>query len=364
MNKRIATLIALVMAFCFITACRKEAVVLDFGDAASFESALNAGDNLEGKTVRFVADELHPNSAYGYNVWSGEHLNFVSPRNPDIKEGDVVDIRATEIISEGGSWFIKYEKVEGALVGENTVVSSDEDVVADEEVNGAIEDALSEINQSSEAEEEAEKEGMETSDAPAEEEPEPEVSKDQIEVKAELTQDNRIAVFITNNSDTIIDELDVQVEFLDASGLTIDMDSDGHDMVLPGYTVVSMIDTPSDEYADFKVDYNFSVGDHPHYENHSENVAIDANPGSDGVIVKVTNNADVTIDEIEFDVVLYKGDEVVNICYPEDVYDVAPGQTETVKVLAYDRQKLSSLVYDKDYDRIEVYLNQAHTFGF
>lgn len=53
-----------------------EEVIIDYGDAESFEVALNEGKNLEGKVVRFVAGEFHPDSKLGYNVWAGEHLNF------------------------------------------------------------------------------------------------------------------------------------------------------------------------------------------------------------------------------------------------------------------------------------------------
>lgn len=72
------------------------------------------------------------------------------------------------------------------------------------------------------------------------------------------------------------------------------------------------------------------------------------------MIVQITNNSDVDIDEIEFAVVLYNGDEIASIPYPEDVTNVKSGSTITEKVSTYG----------DEYDRFEVYLNQAHTFGF
>lgn len=107
-----------------IAGCGKSSVVLDYGDAESFEAALNAGENLEGKTVRFYASELHPDSAMGYNIWAGEHLNFISSRNPDIKEGTTADVKATEITSSLGSWFIKYEKIDNGTIGDSTITTS------------------------------------------------------------------------------------------------------------------------------------------------------------------------------------------------------------------------------------------------
>ena len=101
-----------------------EKVMIDYGDAESFEAALNEGKNLEGKVVRFIAGEFHPQSKLGYNVWAGEHLNFVSSRNPDIQEGDTVTVKTTTIENMGGSWIINYEKVGNAVVGEDTITYS------------------------------------------------------------------------------------------------------------------------------------------------------------------------------------------------------------------------------------------------
>ena len=101
-----------------------EEVMIDYGDAESFEAALNEGKNLENKVVRFVAGEFHPDSKLGYNVWAGEHLNFVSSRNPDIQEGDTVTVKTTTIENMAGSWIINYEKVENAVITDDTVTYS------------------------------------------------------------------------------------------------------------------------------------------------------------------------------------------------------------------------------------------------
>ena len=134
---RIKTMIIIGMLILAVTGCGSASVVLDYGDAESFEAALNAGENLEGKTVRFQAGELHPDSAMGYNVWAGEHLNFISARNPDIKSGDIVDVKATEITSSLGSWFIKYEKISNGTIGDSTITaSSSETSMKPEDING------------------------------------------------------------------------------------------------------------------------------------------------------------------------------------------------------------------------------------
>lgn len=82
---------------------------------------MHAGENLEGKVVQFVVGELHPQSALGFNLWAGEHLNFVSNRNPDYKQGDTAVVRTTTIESNLGSWIIHYEKVENGVINERTI---------------------------------------------------------------------------------------------------------------------------------------------------------------------------------------------------------------------------------------------------
>ena len=106
---------------------------VDYGDAAAFEEALNRGENLENKTLMFTVTELHPDSALGFNVCGGEHLNFISSRNPDLKVGDTAGVKATEITSLLGSWIIKYEKIDNPIIGDNTIVSSSQEGNASEE---------------------------------------------------------------------------------------------------------------------------------------------------------------------------------------------------------------------------------------
>ncbi len=174
---------------------------------------------------------------------------------------------------------------------------------------------------------------------------------DQVDIQYAKTQENTLVVFITNNSSSVIDDLEVQALYKDSSGQIIDTASDGHDMILPGYTVVSKLDAPSD-YNDVEINKEIQLGVNPSYVNHSENVAINAHEGSDNIIVEITNNDTVTIEEVEYIVVFYSADQVVATSYAEDVYDVEPGKTEICE------ERLP----DFPYDSFKVFLNQAHTF--
>ena len=101
----------------------KDSVHLDYGDEEAFEAALNSGDDLNGKTVSIIAQELHPESIYGYNIWAGIHLNFVSPDDPNVQVGDVLTVRITNAELVDQSWIISYEMVENAVEDEYTITS-------------------------------------------------------------------------------------------------------------------------------------------------------------------------------------------------------------------------------------------------
>ena len=100
-----------------------EEVPIDYGNAESFEAALDAGENLEGKVVQFVVKEFHPDSQLGYDIWAGEHLNFISTDNPEVQENDTVTAKVSKVSNLLGSWIINYENVENGIVTEDTITS-------------------------------------------------------------------------------------------------------------------------------------------------------------------------------------------------------------------------------------------------
>ncbi|ADU21865.1 hypothetical protein [Ruminococcus albus] len=101
----------------------QDRVHLDYGDEEAFEAALNSGDDLNGKTVSIIAQELHPESIYGYNIWAGIHLNFVSPDDPNVQVGDVLTVRITNAELVDQSWIIRYDMVENAVEDEYTITA-------------------------------------------------------------------------------------------------------------------------------------------------------------------------------------------------------------------------------------------------
>ena len=58
-NKFMGFMLTLVLILALCSCSSTSKVAIDYGDAESFEAALNAGENLEGKVVQFIALELH-----------------------------------------------------------------------------------------------------------------------------------------------------------------------------------------------------------------------------------------------------------------------------------------------------------------
>lgn len=92
-----------------LAACGTSEKKADY-DTKSFEAALNKGKDLTGKTVSVDVVDLKPDGAFGYTIWAGEHLNFVSPENPNVKKGDTIVVKVTKVASTLGSYIITYDK--------------------------------------------------------------------------------------------------------------------------------------------------------------------------------------------------------------------------------------------------------------
>lgn len=104
-TKILATVLTVLCLSLVMTACGQKKA--DY-TAKTAESALNSGEDLEGKTVKFKVQKLEPNSAFGYNMETGKHLNFVSNDNPKVKDGDTVIVKVKKITSTMGSYIITY----------------------------------------------------------------------------------------------------------------------------------------------------------------------------------------------------------------------------------------------------------------
>ena len=64
------------------------------------------------KSVCLVVVSINPESAFGYNLMAGEHLNFCSSTNPNVSIGDEFTVKVKEINHFMGSYIIYYDIIE------------------------------------------------------------------------------------------------------------------------------------------------------------------------------------------------------------------------------------------------------------
>lgn len=168
--------------------------------------------------------------------------------------------------------------------------------------------------------------------------------------------DRYAGALITNDSTKQVGELEIQFLFYDADGKIIGTSSDGHDAILPNSTVVSFVSNVDVPQSYTRVDYVLKVDADANsgYKNHAQKVNIETNIGENCVILQITNNADVDIEELEYAVVFYKDGKIVDMGNGIDVYDIPSGG----KVI----EEYST--WGVDFDSYKVFINQAHTFGW
>lgn len=110
MKKVVATIISIITILVLSSCGTPKEVKADY-NTKDAESALNNGEDLTGKTVKITVDKLEPKSAFGYDIQTGEHLNFVSNDNPKVKKGDTLVVKVEEVDSVVGSFIITYTTV-------------------------------------------------------------------------------------------------------------------------------------------------------------------------------------------------------------------------------------------------------------
>jgi len=102
-------------------------VGIDFFNAETFEKALNDGQNVDEKIVKFIVTEYHPKTLTGHNAWAGEHLNFISKDDLKLNSNDEVTCRIISVDKKLGSWYIDYEVIEinKNEIGNNTEIQNE-----------------------------------------------------------------------------------------------------------------------------------------------------------------------------------------------------------------------------------------------
>ena len=359
----------------------KEKISADYGNAEAFEAALNNGDDVEGAIVVFEAGEVHPESVLGFNVWAGEHLNFVSDKDTGIKEGDTVSVKILTVENTLGSWVLTYEKVKHVEITEDTIVDvpgeqddeinglSDEEEVADEEQDNASANDSGDKVDSNQLEKEPE-------DTPSnvaskddkEDEITYEVGDPYYVTFSDYGTDFVTAYFpITNTSDVPITKYSASIDFEDADGKLIETETYPEmvpDAIKPGqtgyiYTYYHRTNGDiSDEVANVVLSAKLVEAEN-FYEIEVSDVSFSDGSVWVNVIGRGTNNGDSDIFGTLPCAIYYgKNDEVLGFCYGVESFD--SGETKSFEISG------SMLTYDtkfSDIDHVVVYI-QGDDWGY
>lgn len=84
-------------------------IEVNYYSSEELEEDLNNGGDAIGKTALIMVNGINPSTVFGYMIYSGEHLNFASERNPKVEVNDVICIKIDDVISFLGSWIIRYQ---------------------------------------------------------------------------------------------------------------------------------------------------------------------------------------------------------------------------------------------------------------
>ena len=165
----------------------------------------------------------------------------------------------------------------------------------------------------------------------------------------------QLVVEFTNVSDEIIPDFEAQIVFYDADGNIIEMEKDGHDVVLPGSTVVTEKGVYNDAILQYDtVEVMVDTEKYTNrYVNHADKLTIKDNTSGNKVFLQVTNNDSEEIEEIEIVVVYYDKDNKIIGASEEEIHDLSAGKKTIMEFSGYDENATDHYVY---------YVNQAHTF--
>ncbi len=170
-----------------------------------------------------------------------------------------------------------------------------------------------------------------------------------------ITALGKFVVFATNGNSIPVD-MEIEVEFYDASGTIVGSANEELQAVGENAEVaVDMWSTP-ESFDNYKIYVDVKATDEISYFDklnltHSDN--------GENVAVQVTNNSDETIDYITVGVVYYQGDTVVG--YGDGIEsDVKPGRSANFNVY----YPYGSDYNDVTFDNYKVFINEAYSYNW
>lgn len=113
---------------------------ISYKNAEEFEFALNSGVDVNEEIVQFEVNKYVPDSILGINCWAGEHLNFISSEELEVKQGNIIVGQVTKRPKKTifGSWKIYYDVLQ---IFYSDVVAQNEESESESETMPTLESA-------------------------------------------------------------------------------------------------------------------------------------------------------------------------------------------------------------------------------
>ncbi len=180
---------------------------------------------------------------------------------------------------------------------------------------------------------------------------------------------NNLIFIVTNNSTYSFPCLKANIVYYDDKGNMLSMDDAFIESFVPEQEGVLIFDLPKDKNQDY-VEYEHYeltfISDDDwlfNHENLYREISIESNIGSEGVMVKLTNNSVLNIQEIKSYVIYYKDDEIVG--YDSNSYNNNLGSGESI-VIEYERPTIKDYISESfysykyaEYDTYKIYIQDA-----
>ena len=172
-----------------------------------------------------------------------------------------------------------------------------------------------------------------------------------------ITENGDMIVVFKNNGNDSISEFEAEITFFDENKKMISVDIDGHDAVLPGAEVVSIMDAP-EKYDSYEI--SVKIDDKSRlYDNLTESLAVEDNATENGVVARFTNNSDKELEELEVVTVYYKDGKIIDADEEEKTH-IASGDFVTIQFFPPIVDGRGAVPYDE----YKIYINQAHNFDY
>lgn len=141
--KRLISILMVLSIVLPLVACGGSEPVL-YENSEDFENALNDDVDTVGSSVIITADEIVADTIYGWNIQTGEHLNFCSEDDPGVSTGDVLKVEVTKVKTLLMSYIIEYNLLE-VVKTSSAPVEEEQEIAEETELTEEVSEEVSEV---------------------------------------------------------------------------------------------------------------------------------------------------------------------------------------------------------------------------